>query len=200
MKPKASGAKDNNPELQNTHPSKQHDNSNYQCEVEAVLISLLSRHCIVEISKPNKKSSVTSQFIKVTEIDFDNGDTINVSDLIELRCFERRDFEVQKKVEVKTATRRIQSYKRIETLHLLIDLLREFGYSFESRFVEGKKGVLKLENVTSVFYGQKRILDSKQIQEKGHKLNNYLYKETTEVGFSLKVEKKNPFILSLLGF
>ncbi|EKE41211.1 hypothetical protein ENUP19_0085G0088 [Entamoeba nuttalli] len=172
--------------------------TNYQCAVEGILIALIAQHCTIEINKPSKKCLVTQQFIKVIKINFSQGDSINVSIFINNRCNERKEHEIKMNSDVRTATRRIQNYKRIETIHLLIDILREYGYLFKSKYVEGKKGVLKLENVTAIYYNNKLLLNIKTIFERGIKIINYLYHRTASTRTAFRLSSKNEFLSSLL--
>ena len=160
---------------------------NYQCSVESILLVLLSQYCKIEISKPSKKCLVTQQFLKIMTINFGEDDSINVNDLIDKRCISRKEYEIKNDSNESTASRRIQGYKRIETIHLLVDLLREFNYKFKSKYVEGKKGVLKLEVVESIYHNDKLLFDLDTIHQKGCRINNFLY--------DLIVSSGSPYIL-----
>ena len=162
---------------------------NYQCSVEGILLALLTQYCQVEISKPSKKCLVSQQFLKITKISFGNKDEINVNELVDRRCKARKEYEIQNDSNEQTASRRIQSYKRIETIHLLIDILREFNYSFKSQYVEGKKGVLKLEVVEEIYFQNKLLFDNESIHQKGCKINNFLYDMILSTGTSCILNK-----------
>ena len=175
------------------------DSINYQCIAQSILIGLLSKHSEIELTKPNKKCLVTQQFIKINSIKFSEDDVIKMNDFIENRCHERKNYEIHSlENDERTATRRIQNYKRIETIHVLIDLLREFQYQFKSKYVEGKKGVLKLETIQSIYKDGKLILNSDDIHSKGLKMNDYLYNIILTSGNHFILNSSNAFVNQLI--
>ena len=78
-------------------------------------------------------------------------------------------------VSMKTATRRYQNNKRIELLHLLIDLLIIRGnVEFETKCVYGKMKTNKLESIKAVYIDGKCILKEKDLVRKAEEINAYL--------------------------
>ena len=145
---------------------------NSQTFQQAVFICLLNQHCEIKVVKPIKRSVVTDQFIRIHSIVYFD-EEILFEDLVDKRCQEIKNDEIKDGASEKTATRRYQTYRRIETNHLLMDMLYIIGYDMDLRMTEGKKGIVKLENCISIAKDNTIIVhDKKDVARIGKIVNN----------------------------
>lgn len=148
------------------------ESRNYQTIQQAIFTALLSEYCTITIKQPARKSVVTQQFMRMRSLDFGYGEVIVPNEYLKQRCGELRQEDLETGVIAKTAARRYQNNKKIELLHLLIDLLSIVGgYEFESRFIEGKARLNKQENIKKVILNGKVLLEGDELSRKGEKIN-----------------------------
>lgn len=153
---------------------------NCQTFQQAVFISLLNQHCDIKVIKPVKRSVVTDQFIRIHSIVYFE-EEILFEDLVDQRCMELKDDEMKNGTSEKTATRRYQTYRRIETNHLLMDMLYILDYDMELKMTEGKKGISKLENCISIGKNGKMLINNKnEMNRIGKIVNNNINRRFTK--------------------
>ncbi|KAL7712925.1 TATA-binding protein-associated phosphoprotein [Entamoeba marina] len=104
---------------------------NYTVYQQAVFLAILNQHYELVLKQSSKRSVVTSQLVRVIKIGNIN-DTISVSSFIENRCMEKIEIDRLNGLNEKTIYRRFSRNKIVETHNLLVDLIREFGVTFES--------------------------------------------------------------------
>ena len=125
---------------------------NSQTLQQSILLGLLNKYCSITISQPAKKSTVTGQFMRIISINFGNGDEIQIDDFLKKRCIEQMQKDIYEGVSEKTALRRYQNNKKIEQIHLMMDILSEKGYQFTTKKMKGKLETKKLEMFSSIQY------------------------------------------------
>ncbi|KAL7719541.1 TATA-binding protein-associated phosphoprotein [Entamoeba marina] len=162
---------------------------NFQTLQQSLCIALLSEFATITIKQPAKKSTVTQQYMRLKSIDFGNGDCILLNEFLKKRCTEQKVDDINSGVSVKTATRRYQNNKKIELLHLLIDLLDLKGYVFESRYTEGKPGTNKQESIKKVLRRGRVIVDDDEMIEKSEAINSLLAQKLSETKKELVIKK-----------
>ncbi|EDR27731.1 hypothetical protein EDI_104220 [Entamoeba dispar SAW760] len=145
---------------------------NYQVYQQGILLALLNKHFEITLQIPTKRSVVTRQYFKINELRRGN-DSIKVEEYVEQRCKEKYLQDLSNGIPEKTARRRYDTNKITEQLHLLIDLLTEFGYSFVSKWTSGKKGAQIVETIQKVISPNVTILN-KEIPVIGVQTNDYL--------------------------
>ncbi|KAL7712678.1 Uncharacterized protein QTN25_009693 [Entamoeba marina] len=133
------------------------DFKNYQVIQQAVMLAYLNQFADIELKK--KKKSVTNiyQFMQVVSISFSNGDNINFSDLISSKCIEMMKEEIEMGISETTAMRRFHKNRIVHSLHLLMDILSELGFFFNTYITNGKNGVVRAETIRSMFYDDKLL-------------------------------------------
>ena len=166
------------------------ESRNYQTIQQAIFTALLSEYCEITIKQPARKSVVTQQFMRMRSLNFGNGEIIIPNEYLKQRCGELRQEDLDSGVIAKTATRRYQNNKKIELLHLLIDLLSIVGgYEFESRFIEGKARLNKQQSVKKVILDDTVLLDSDDIIRKGEKINSIISERLASIKGDLVIKK-----------
>ncbi|EDR30239.1 hypothetical protein EDI_284060 [Entamoeba dispar SAW760] len=130
---------------------------------QLLCIGLLSQHVSLVIKLPIKKSHVTMEFIKVKNIHFKNGEDLEIENFIIKRCNEIYNYDIANGIPLKTAQRRLEVNKKIETIHFLQDILLDYGYFFTLATEKGKKSTNKLNYITEVFKNGKCILSKDQL-------------------------------------
>ena len=128
------------------------DFRNSQTLQQSILLGLLNKYCSITISQPAKRSTVTGQFMRIVSIDFGDGDEIQIDEFLKKRCIEQMQKDISQGVSEKTALRRYQNNKKIEQIHLLMDILFEKGYTFTTKKMKGKLETNKLEMISSIGY------------------------------------------------
>ena len=152
--------------------SKQIEMMNLQAELQAVLLAILSKYCTVSIGRPHRKSTLTIQFMKVTGLEFGNGDYIDTLNFIQRRSAEKAIDEVLKeKTSRKTALRRVQSEKRMELMKFLEDVLMEFGWFVDSH-IETADGY---DGDVNIFYNGKLFYSTEQIKSIGSQIGGLMF-------------------------
>ncbi|EDR28509.1 hypothetical protein EDI_193900 [Entamoeba dispar SAW760] len=146
---------------------------NYQVSQQAVLLALINRHFSLSLSAPKKKSVVAQQMITVNYLRR-GSDTVAVDEFIHRRLAEIQQYDISQGVAPKTAARRCENNRIAEVNHLLIDILREFGYSFSTKVTDGKNGTIKTESVYSILYKGTTLFTRSTIQSSGLAINKYL--------------------------
>ncbi|ELP93348.1 hypothetical protein EIN_057330 [Entamoeba invadens IP1] len=136
---------------------------NYQSEQEAVLIGLLNMFYDVTFTAHKKQMLITVPFFRILTLE-NYGDPIFFRELIERRISERLNSEVAAGSSLKTALRRCENYRLVDTLHTLGDLLELLGFDFDVHVSTGKRGTLKAESIYGVvapngdyLFGQEEI-------------------------------------------
>ncbi|EKE42257.1 hypothetical protein ENUP19_0284G0040 [Entamoeba nuttalli] len=157
----------------------------YETQQQSMLLALLNKFCTVHITKQCKKAEVTHQFFRIKLIQFSIEDEINVERFLNTRTQERKQFEMRCGCTEKTSKRRMQINKKVELLHLLIDLLNEKGFTFRSRFTDQKMGSLQKETVLQIYYKNVFIFNHETIIKKSliiHELiSQKLLSKTTDL-------------------
>ncbi|BFU23523.1 hypothetical protein EHI8A_076270 [Entamoeba histolytica HM-1:IMSS-B] len=123
---------------------------NAQTIQQSILIGLLNKYCTITIGQPAKKSTVTQQFMRIISLDFGGNDIILMDDFLKGRCLEQMNQDISDGVSQKTAWRRYQNNKKIEEIHLLMDILTEYGYYFTAHPMKGKSETKKLDIIHSI--------------------------------------------------
>ncbi|KAL7717590.1 TATA-binding protein-associated phosphoprotein [Entamoeba marina] len=171
---------------------------NYQTIQETICIALLNQFSDISIKQPTKKSVVTQQFMRINTISFGDEDDIDVTGFLRGRCLDHKNFDLKSGVSTKTADRRYQNNKKIEMLHLLIDLLMVNGYHFKTKTTEGKSGVFKLEAIKEIYYKDKLVYTNSEIEERAAQINQYLVHRLHQSNGELTLERNDDNISLLL--
>ena len=127
------------------------ENRNYQVIQQSFLITLLNQYCEIHLTKQKKRSHVTLPFFTIEKIIFSDSDVILFNDLVEKRCTEIKNYDIQNGVAIKTAARRYKSNKITEVLHLLMDLVRMYEDPFITRTTFGKNGAKQMEIIEQCY-------------------------------------------------
>ncbi|GAB1225493.1 hypothetical protein ENUP19_0253G0045 [Entamoeba nuttalli] len=168
---------------------------NFQTLQQSLCVCLLSEFCDITIKQPAKKSVVTQQYMRLKSLDFGNGEVIFLSEYLKRRCLELKQDDIDHDVSIKTATRRFQNNKRIELLHLLIDLLIiRGGYEFESKYAEGKAGINKQESIKKVIRDNRIIVEGDRLTEKAEEVNMVISRRLAMTKKELIIRKGDPII------
>ncbi|ELP91644.1 hypothetical protein EIN_206310 [Entamoeba invadens IP1] len=145
-----------------------------QTAQECICIALLNKYCSFSFKQPAKKSTVAPQFLRICKVTFSVGDEVDFEDIVKKRCLRVLQDDIIAGIPSKTAQRRFETNKKTEMIHLLIDMLREFGYFFQTRMTVGKSGTVKAENIIEIWKSGIKMFGCKDIEEKGVKVSKYL--------------------------
>ena len=142
---------------------------NYQSYQQALLIALLNKNSNIRF-KQNIYGRSSDNFLRLDRISFSPYDEINIEQFLKSRAKDLYDQDIINGVPEKTATRRVQLNRRIESSHLCMDLLREFGYTFEVSEHKGKHDSKKLDYIKRVFFEGKTLNVEKESLKELHVL------------------------------
>ncbi|ELP92195.1 hypothetical protein EIN_381720 [Entamoeba invadens IP1] len=147
---------------------------NYQSEQECVLLALLNQFYGLTFTPHKKQTLVTVPFFRILTIK--DKDTIYFKELIERRINERLNAEVVEGSSLKTALRRCENYRIVDTIHILADMLELKGFDFDVHLSTGKRGTLKAESIFGVRDQTDSFLfDQEQISNLGGEISKYLH-------------------------
>ena len=151
---------------------------NCQSQQECFLIGLLNNEYAFRFFRVRSGITKTLPFFKIEEMakrfnPYDENEVVDVDSFVKRRIYERAFLEIQSGVKSTTASRRVESYRCLETIHLLIDFNEINDFSFQSRFSNGRKKTVKAETICSccnddVFYSYE------DIERIGTHINAYL--------------------------
>ncbi|ELP85896.1 hypothetical protein EIN_134400 [Entamoeba invadens IP1] len=144
---------------------------NIQVELECVLIALLSHKYSFVISRPQKKSRLTLEFVKIkTIIRTDEPDfAFDVQKHLKARSMKWANIMYGDGVAKLTATRRSMLMKRNDVVHLLEDLLFEDNITTFCQ-KENREGIVG--SVAINFYNE-FLLPHEEISKTGNAIWNY---------------------------
>ncbi|BFU23982.1 hypothetical protein EHI8A_174860 [Entamoeba histolytica HM-1:IMSS-B] len=146
---------------------------NVQANQQSVFLALINKYFTITLISPKKRSTVAQQMVTIQNIQYKD-DIVEVEEFIIRRLKEINVRDISNGVSSKTASRRWENNKIAEINNLLIDILKELGYSFNSKLTNGKSTTVKNEIVSSILFNGKLILTSEQINIHGKSLNNSL--------------------------
>lgn len=89
---------------------------------QTLLIALINKYFSIELKRPLKKATILSQFIQIIKLTNEK-ESIEFSELVENRCNELYREDISNGISIKTAKRRMQLNRKIESIHLLEDIL-----------------------------------------------------------------------------
>ncbi|ELP88339.1 hypothetical protein EIN_227520 [Entamoeba invadens IP1] len=150
---------------------KQIEAMNFQSDLQAIFIAILSKYTTISIGRPHRMSHMTKQFLKIKEIEFNRFDSINVLQFIQTRSKEQAQHEFATgNTSKKTAKRRIQPTKRREVMRLLQDFISELGFLVvvENETVEGYEGKV------TIYQNGSLLFNTQQIRDFGNQINQHL--------------------------
>ncbi|ELP91487.1 hypothetical protein EIN_144470, partial [Entamoeba invadens IP1] len=121
---------------------------NMQTSLECCLPALLSQKGTLKIANPQKKTTYSSEFIKLTQLTFNDVEewTLDIINVVKERCRDIEKFMLMSGVSKGTAYRRSMDAKRREFMHLIEDILFVEGYdiTYTSENREGISGDVKI--------------------------------------------------------
>ncbi|ELP89182.1 hypothetical protein EIN_485740 [Entamoeba invadens IP1] len=146
---------------------------NIASATQSILVALLNIKFKIVLKSPLKKAKVTQQLLRIESIEKDNT-SLFIEDFVQTRCINRLTFDKEMGVSSKTAGRRAEYNKLTENIHLLMDVLREDGFFFETETTKGKRGTLKMETIKKIYWNGRLFLDKDDIWERGSRINQYI--------------------------
>ncbi|KAL7716605.1 TATA-binding protein-associated phosphoprotein [Entamoeba marina] len=164
---------------------------------QAILLSFVNSYCGIGLKKAKKNTIVTSSFPIVSTLVFPN-EEIDVIQLTETICrpiYETEKLQVRKK---QTAFRRYEKNKKVFVQHLLMDILFEKGFFFESKMARNSKKTFRLERIERIFYEGKIVMDFDDFLQRGNAINVYLsslFDKGNDILIKLKDADLQNFIL-----
>ena len=146
---------------------------NRQVYEQALLIGLLNKYCNMMFRK-TRHGNVCDDFLRTDRISFNNDeDEINVSSFLRQRAMEIYQNDLKEGVNEKTAKRRMQVNRRIEAIHLCIDILSTYGYHFDMCEPKGKAELRRIDYIRSIHYDNKNInINDDKLKELNKVLND----------------------------
>ena len=137
---------------------------------QGVLIELLHQYCSITLKQQKKKVSVSCAYPQIISLDFGN-EVLNVEEIADMLYRPVYEEERAKLSQTQTAMRRFGKNKKIFVQHLLIDILREKGFEFQSTLARNTGKTLRLERIEKVYYDGKLVMDFNEFIEKGQMIN-----------------------------
>ncbi|BFU25317.1 hypothetical protein EHI8A_054060 [Entamoeba histolytica HM-1:IMSS-B] len=173
--PKTPRESKGNPERKQEHPffQSKEDYKEFYVIQQSILLSFLNGFCTITLKRQKKQSIRNLPYPQIISLKFDD-EEINVQELADI--IQRPVYEDECKLVKKkqTAMRRFEKNRKIFIQHLLIDLLREKGFQFESKLARNTGKTLRLERIEKIFYGGRLIMDINDFIERGYLINSFI--------------------------
>ena len=141
---------------------------------QGVLLSLLNNYCNIILTHQKKQSIVTSSFPLLLMLQFDEEDHIDIQELADKICRPLYEKELQSVNKRQTAVRRFEKNKKNFIQHLLIDLLREKGFVFQSKMSRKSSKTQQLERIEKIYFNGKCLMDFHEFILKGYTINTLI--------------------------
>ena len=164
---------DNKMEKRRLITERDNELTNQLCFQQAVLIALINNYYDITIKKPTRDSLVTNSIPKITAISNGN-EQVDIRKISENLVSTRISNNDMKNLQKKTIQRRNRKNILTYINNYLIDLLREEGYFFNSKYSKKSEKTYQLERINEIFYENELLFNLNDIFEKGQKINNYL--------------------------
>ncbi|EDR27683.1 hypothetical protein EDI_162850 [Entamoeba dispar SAW760] len=165
---------------------------NSQTIQQAVLIGALNYYADIIFKQPAKKSITTHQYMRIKSVNFSDENVVSFAEFLKTRCYEHFRYDISHGVALKTAKRRYQTNKKTDGLHLLMDLLNELGFEFNTKLTEGKSGTIKLENILEVRKESFIIINQKNFETVGREINTLLNERMKHAGKEMTLSRNDP--------
>ena len=147
---------------------------NYQTEQQSLFIGLLNMVYNITIDHPRKRSKITLPFYNITRITTDK-EVIELKEIMSYRLQHLHEEDIKHGCTEKTAARRQEVYRVTEQLHILMNLLRDIGFTIESKKTTGNKGTQK-ETARKIIYNEFSF-GREFIEERGTMINELIMKK-----------------------
>ncbi|ELP94741.1 hypothetical protein EIN_340790 [Entamoeba invadens IP1] len=144
----------------------------YQVSQQAILLALINKHFSIALMLPKKRAITGRQFLCVKTIKNGN-DVIEIDNFVHQRMKEYNNYATSIGIPMKTITRRGENNRIVENIHILLDILVELGYHFQTKVSTGKNYSLKFDTIKSFQLG-KFSFNKNTIGQKGILINSYL--------------------------
>ena len=168
---------------------------NFYAIQQGVLIALLNNFCTITLKKPRKQAKITQVYPTIKTICIDN-EELDIPQIVNHICQPLYNSHVNNVNKKQTAQRRFEKNKKVCLQNLLIDILMEKGFFFESKMARQSKKTFRLERIQKIFYNNKLILDFDDFITKGNEIINYLCGLFVDQ-LVIKLEKNNPDLLNI---
>ena len=139
---------------------------------QAILIAFVNTLCSVTVKRQRKRTTISTSLPEVLSLNFDT-ESIDVAELTQRICMP--SYEDSMKVLAKqTAFRRYEKNRKIFVQHLLMDILSENGFFFNSKLARKTDKTYRLERINEIFYDYKPIMNMEELIVRGNAINNYI--------------------------
>ena len=98
---------------------------NKLCDLQCVMIAILSKFCSFEFTKSQKESTISKTFLKIKTITI-NDEVIDLEKYKKDRCEDIKKEQMKEGITEKVFHHRTEQIKRKEIVYLLEDILMEF--------------------------------------------------------------------------
>ncbi|BFU20157.1 hypothetical protein EHI8A_034990 [Entamoeba histolytica HM-1:IMSS-B] len=164
---------------------------------QGVLIALANQCFGITLKKPRKNAKLTQVFprVKTLHLKDENVEIIDFTNMVCHPLFEKQCENVKK---IQTAQRRFEKNKKVFMQNLLIDILLEFGFFFDSKMARHSQKTFRLERIQRVFYKGIEILNIDNFISKGNRVNDYLCGLFSS-DIQITLQRNDPSLLSVFG-
>ncbi|ELP92572.1 hypothetical protein EIN_073950 [Entamoeba invadens IP1] len=140
---------------------------------QGVLLAFINSYCGFSIKKQKKRAKVTSAYPKISKLVFPN-ETIDVQQLADSICRPVYEEECKHVSKKQTAMRRFEKNKKVFVQHLLIDILSEKGFFFESHLARNSTKTYRMERIERIYFDGRLVMQFEDFVKRGSAINNYL--------------------------
>lgn len=163
---------------------------------QGVLLLFINGYCSITLKKQKKQAKVTSALPVLETLQFDD-DAIDVQELANAVFRPVYMNELQYIPKKQTVVRRFEKNKKVFVQHLLIDILVEKGFFFESKFARNTKKTARLERIETIYYGGRVVMQFEEFIKRGYAINNFI-NGLFGAGTTVVIPKNYPPLANLL--
>ncbi|EKE40696.1 hypothetical protein ENU1_082290 [Entamoeba nuttalli P19] len=170
---------------------------NHQSEQQCILIALLNLKFDILLEKPRKINTESLSFFKVLEL-IDGRNRINLKTLTDTKVQSLIKENQINGIDEKTIKRRLEVYKIMEHIHVLLDIAQSVGYKIKTNY--GKRTTLRDNRLLESFEIDGLEVNNIDLDSRGRIIHEVLvnYSSQTSSGYSFIIKKENPKLQSIL--
>ena len=164
---------------------------------QAILLAILNRHCDI-IFQETRKGKNSFDVLRIKSLSFPDGDEVNISEFLKKRANEFYIEDISNNIPEKTSIRRMQTNRRVEMMHLLLDIIECLGYTIISKKPERKNKVNQMD-IIQYISNDNVLLDFDRLGNIGIALNTSFLNLIKEKNYKI-VKMNDYYIQSIMNF
>ena len=136
----------------------------YEMIQQALLITLLTPHCEIVITKPLSKTKTMPSIYKIQKLKFDH-EEMDFKTLIEQRTKDIIKDEIHNGIQEYKAKRHSEINRSSLAVNMLFDICLEFGYFFTLKKSRKTSSTIRIDRIEEIYYNGELYLNKYQVKD-----------------------------------